>query len=111
MAYILINSQMVFKGSADTMVTVIVNKKANFIIAFEGFLSSPDESILNFDAHEVVIHTGSRVVKMIQDAEARRSNPLKTPEHIIKTIDMTGSIKNKIVDWLFKVETLIPFDV
>ena len=37
--------------------------------------------------------------------------PLKTDEHVIKTIDMTGSIKNKIVDWLFKAETLIPFDV
>ena len=109
--YILINSQSVFKGSSDTMVTVIVNKKANFIISFEGFLSSPNESILNFDPHEVIIHTGSRLGKIITDAEARKSNPLNTPEHVIKTIDITGNIKNKIVDWLFKSETLIPFDV
>ena len=110
MAYILINSQMVFKGSADTMVTVIANKKANFIISFEGFLSSPDESILNFEAHEVQINSGSSVGQIIQDAEARRSNPLKTPEHVIKTMDMTNSIKMKIVDWLFKSEALIPFN-
>ena len=109
--YILINSQMIFKGSADTMVTVIANMKANYIISFEGFLSSPNESILNFDAHEVIIHTGSRMAKIISDAEARRSDPLKTDEHVIKTLDITGSIKNKIVDWLFKSETLIPFDV
>ena len=84
MAYILINSQMVFPGSADTMVTVIANKKANFILSFEGFLSSPDESILNFDAHEVIIHTGSRIQKIIKDAEARKSNPLKTDQQVIK---------------------------
>ena len=111
MAFLLINSQMVFPGSSDTMVTVISNKAANFVISFEGFLSSPDESILKFDAHEVIIHTGSRVAKIIQDAESRKSNPLKTDQHVIKTIDMTGSIKMKIVEWLFKSETLIPFDV
>jgi hypothetical protein len=110
MEFILINSQQIFKGSADTMVTVIVNKKANFILSFEGFLSSPDENILNFDAHEVIIHTGSRIQKIISDAEARKDDPLITPEHVIKTVEMTAGIKMKIVDWLFKSETLIPFD-
>jgi len=107
---LIVNSQLVFEGSADTQVFLITGKPQQFLISFSGFLKSTDEDILKFNCHEVIIYTGAQVQRIVETSLERSKDNTISPFHSFRRFILTDQLKMKIVDWMFNAEDLQTMD-
>lgn len=103
---LIVSSQLVYKGTADTQIYLISPENPDFLILFTGFLGTTDEDINQFQCLEIIYYTGSQVDKIIKMAMSRGQEKITTPFLSYRRIGDTDEIAAKMVDWLFTIEDI-----
>jgi hypothetical protein len=110
--YLIVSSQLVFAGSADTQLYLVSSKhqNKNFLISFSGFLNTTADSVENFRCSEINIHTGANVKDIIGTLMERSKDNKVTEHHSFRRFPLTPQLKQLVVEWIFSADLLMSMD-
>ena len=110
MADLIITSDLIFPGSADTHAFFIDDTRTDRLVSYSGFLDMVNGDLQKFQPEEMILYRGNEAMKISKNLKKRVKTDPSSDLHGIRQEKVQGNEQRMLITWTFISVSLMSLD-